>query len=157
MLRGARSKNRDIPMIQCKGCFRPFAQTRVDKEFCKPKCKSAYHNTKRREITASEVLSWIRLNPREVTSLLSQEYATVQEAAAITGKSETTIRKWIKQQRVTAEVYNGRLIILRSDLSRLPSGGPAAHAIKSEAIIGVNYGSLRAEANNESGKTITTY
>ena len=84
----------------CKNCKEPFKKARAWQEFCGDKCRNAYHN---------------RIKP---FTLLDSYYATVKEAAQIAMVSETTIKKWASEERVTSVKHHGRIYILRSDLEK---------------------------------------
>lgn len=128
MKKKTKSTQRRIPyyIFVCLWCGTRGEAQRKRRQFCDGRCRAAFHNREREQVTEADISNWLQANPSQVPTLLNQVYATVQEAAQITGKSETTIRKWINRQKVRAENYNGRLIVLRSDLARTAEQGPHA-------------------------------
>jgi excisionase family DNA binding protein len=71
----------------------------------------------------------------EVRSLVShttKDFYTVDEVCEVTGRAPYTVRRWIKEGRITATRVEGtgpkgRLLIARSELAKLIKAGLADH------------------------------
>ena len=82
----------------------------------------------------TDILQQILQTLREIQQRLAgahKPYYTVDEVAAMTGRSEYTVRRWISEQRITATRITGtgprgRLLIARDQLDRLIASGMGA-------------------------------
>jgi excisionase family DNA binding protein len=77
------------------------------------------------------VLEQLLVNVREIRELLAgshKDWYTVEEVAELTGRTPYTIRRWVKEDRITATRVSGtgprgRLLIAREQLQRLIAMG----------------------------------
>ena len=98
---------------RCKECGQEFSRRRAWQDFCLDSCRKEFHR---------RAGAW---------SLVEQEFILVKEAAERAGVSESTVRRWAREERVRSETHLGRMLIRRADLERKLRRQGAAHENRS--------------------------